>query len=115
MKSQFDFPMSDSWRRAYGLSEDDRPYAESTPPDISVSLVRVVHNLATLRSDAQFRMISGDIENPQHRAIAREIAYKRLYYMHLNEGNEISPIRIYRKRNDVPGYFWVEYSGEVER
>lgn len=115
MRHQFDFPMSESWRRAYGLIEDDRPYAESTPPNISVSLVRVSHNLATLRSDAQFRMLEGDIDNPEHRAIAREMAYKRLYYMHLMDGNEISPIRVYRKRNDTQGYFWVEYSGKVER
>lgn len=111
----FDFPMSDTWKRAYGLSEDDRPQEFAPTPDIKIALVREVCNLETLHTDAQFRMLSGDIEDPKHREIARGIAFKRLQYMHIMDGNEISLIRVYRKRNDTPGYFWVEYSGKVER
>lgn len=107
--SDFDFGVSETWARAYGLVEDTRPQADTPSPIVSVSLIREIYHLDSLRIEAHFRMIEGNYADQACRQIARAKAESAVRYLNIFSGHDVYIVRFFTKKNDNPGYFWVEY------
>lgn len=107
MRILFDFPMSESWLRAYGLIGDDRPAPEH-PPQLSIIHCRTIYNLTREYHTTVWRVV-GDMLDSRVRDLAKELASRAIQYWAVNEGLFAETIRHYTHAGDKADQFRTDW------